>query len=303
MIHIEKTPYAGWPNAYRLANASVELIITGDVGPRIVAFGFAGEENEFHQIPDDLGKTGGDTWRIYGGHRFWYAPETLDRTYFPDNSPIQVDALPDGLRLVQPVEPVTGMRKTIEIRLPSDEPVVRLRHLLTNTGPTAIQAAPWALTVLHAGGVAILPHPPRSHWPEPLLPSHTLTLWGYTRMADPHWTWGDRFILFRPDEQLSEPQKVGMWNTTGWMAYARAGKLFVKHFAAPGEGDYPDLNCNTEMWANNQSLELETLGPLRCLQPAESVDHEEVWSLLRDVPPPASDADVEQFVLPALGRT
>ena len=35
-VKVEKTEYAGWKNCYRVTNGEIELIVTGDVGPRIV---------------------------------------------------------------------------------------------------------------------------------------------------------------------------------------------------------------------------------------------------------------------------
>jgi hypothetical protein len=61
--------YAGWERCVRLSNGIVELVATMDVGPRIIRFGFIGGDNEFKEYPEMLGKTGGDEWRIYGGHR------------------------------------------------------------------------------------------------------------------------------------------------------------------------------------------------------------------------------------------
>ena len=61
---MEKIDYKGWPNSYRLSNGTVDLVVTTDVGPRIIRFGFVGGENEFKEYEDMLGKTGGDEWRI-----------------------------------------------------------------------------------------------------------------------------------------------------------------------------------------------------------------------------------------------
>ncbi|MYB54434.1 MAG: hypothetical protein F4X77_19875, partial [Acidobacteriia bacterium] len=70
-VTVEKIPYAGWPNCYRLSNGEVELIVTSDVGPRIIRYGFEGGQNFFVELEEDLGKTGGDNWRLYGGSRLW----------------------------------------------------------------------------------------------------------------------------------------------------------------------------------------------------------------------------------------
>ena len=41
-VKVEKTAYAGWPNCYRITNGEVELIVTTDVGPRVIRYGFVG---------------------------------------------------------------------------------------------------------------------------------------------------------------------------------------------------------------------------------------------------------------------
>jgi len=114
---MERIEYAGWKNCYRLANKQIELIITADVGPRVIRFGFIGAENEFKQFSEQLGRTGDDTWLIYGGHRLWHAPEDMTRTYYPDNQRVKVKEIKNGLRVIQDTEPTTGLQKVIELRI------------------------------------------------------------------------------------------------------------------------------------------------------------------------------------------
>ena len=44
-VKVEKIEYKGWHNCYRVSNGEVELVVTGDVGPRIIRFGFVGGQN------------------------------------------------------------------------------------------------------------------------------------------------------------------------------------------------------------------------------------------------------------------
>ena len=73
-VKIEKTPYQGWPNCYRISNGTVELIVTSDVGPRIMRYGFPGGQNLFKEFEKQLGKTGEKEYQLRGGHRVWVAP-------------------------------------------------------------------------------------------------------------------------------------------------------------------------------------------------------------------------------------
>ena len=295
---MEKIRYGGWPNCYRLSNDIVDLIVTTDVGPRVIRFGFVGQDNEFKEYEEMMGQTGGDEWRIYGGHRLWHAPEVRSRTYFPDNGPVELKEHDSFVRLVQPTEPTTGIQKEIDLRLWPDKAKVSVTHRLRNTNLWAVELAPWALTVVAQGGKAVIPLPPRGSHEENLLPTNTFTLWAYTDMSDPRWTWGREYVMLRQDPEAQVPQKIGMMVPGGWVAYARNGHLFVKKFNHVLGGYYPDLGCSVETFTNADMLEVETLGPLVRLAPGAAVEHVEGWFLFDDVPVPRDDADVDAHILP-----
>lgn len=291
----------GWPNCYKLANAQIELILTTDVGPRILHCGFVGGENHLGPNAANLGTTGGADWKDYGGHRLWHAPEAAPRSYAPDNGPVTVEAHSGFLRFIQPTEPSTGIQKEIEVSLAPEAAHARITHRLRNHNLWAAQLAPWALTVVARGGTAILPLPPRHPWDEKhFLPAGQLTLWSYTDLADPRWTFGEQFILLRHDPSQAAFQKLGVRASAGWIGYARSGELFVKACSFDPQAEYPDLNTPLEVFASAEVVELETLGPLATLRPGAAVEHVEDWRLFRNVPSPRNDADVRAHVLPCI---
>lgn len=57
---MERIEYRGWPDCCRLSNDVIDLVLTADVGPRIIRFGFLGVANEFHEFGDMSGQSGGD---------------------------------------------------------------------------------------------------------------------------------------------------------------------------------------------------------------------------------------------------
>jgi hypothetical protein len=297
----ESVQYGGWPNCQRISNGTIEIIATTDVGPRIIRFGFVGEENEFREVPEHAGLTGGNEWRSYGGHRLWHAPENKPRSYQPDNEPIEFEMLPDGLRLTQPVETRTGIQKEMEIKFLAEQHL-RVIHRLENTGLFGLEFAPWALSVMAARGVAVLPLPERGCHPQDLLPSSSITLWSYTDLSDPRWTFGRQFVMLRQDASCQSPQKIGGEVSAGWCAYARQGHLFIKRFQFQAGAQYPDRNCNVEIFTNSKMLELETLGPIENVKPGETVTYVEDWHLLRNVPQPQSEADVMLNILPLVNN-
>jgi hypothetical protein len=293
-----KTAYKGWPNCYELSNGLVNLIVTTDVGPRVIRFGFVGADNEFKEYADHAGKTGSKEWLLYGGHRLWHAPEHDPRSYVPDNTPVALEEHPNFVRLVQPVEERTGIQKEIDIALSPKQATVRLTHRLRNMGLWAVELAPWALSVMAPGGKVIVPLPRRGSHPENLAPANTLTMWAYTDMSDPRWTWGNEYIMLRQDSDVARPQKIGVMNTMGWVGFVRNGHLFVKAFTYQPGASYPDWGCSTETFTNDEMLEVETLGPLLHLQPNSVVEHVEDWFLFPNVATPMNDADVNRDVLP-----
>ncbi|HHW48130.1 MAG TPA: hypothetical protein GXX14_05875, partial [Clostridiaceae bacterium] len=144
-VNIAKKEYKGWKNCIHITNGIIEAIATTDVGPRIIRFGFCGKENEFCEVEDQVGTTGGDEWKIYGGHRLWHSPEVMPRTYMPDNSKIEWKKKKNGVKLSQPVEPWTNIKKEIEFTMSPDKAEVTVLHRLTNKGAWAVELSLWAL--------------------------------------------------------------------------------------------------------------------------------------------------------------
>ena len=299
-VTVEKIPYAGWPNCYRLSNGEVELIVTSDVGPRIIRYGFEGGQNFFVELEEDLGKTGGDNWRLYGGSRLWVGPEDPVYSYGADNDPVQVEISGNRLTAQAPVEH-TGVQKAIAVELSDEGSAVRVVYTLANRTIWPLRIATWVLTMMAPGGAGITTLPPRGTHPEVLAPTNPLVVFAFTNMADPRWTWLEKYIVLRQDPQNADPEKIGLFNPATRGAYLLNGELFVKKFAASPEEEYPDMGASYETFTNERFLEIETLGPLRTLQPGESLDHVEEWSLHRPVEVDSwDDAELDRALAPYL---
>jgi hypothetical protein len=281
---LEKVNYLNQPNCYKLSNGAVELIVTTDIGPRIIRYAFVDDENILGEVPDSIIETELGIWKPRGGHRLWTAPEANPRSYAPDNNPLEFESdSPLSIRLLQPVEPQTGIQKEMTITLDPSGSGLTILHRLTNHNLWSINVAPWALTIMNGGGVAILPQEPYRSWEEELQPARPLVLWHYTNLSDPRWSIGQKYIQLKTDEKLTAPQKIGIANKQGWAAYYRQSNLFIKRFNYVEGAVYPDYGSNNEIYTAGSFIEIESLGPLRQLEPGESTVHEEVWSLRRGV--------------------
>jgi hypothetical protein len=298
MLSLEKISYSGWHNCYRLSNNKVEIVITSDVGPRIIRFGFVGGENEFYEFEETRGLTGSKSWRSYGGHRLWHAPEFLERTYYPDNEPVDLVEMANFIRLIPPLEKTTGVQKEIDLFLSPEGSHVIITHRLRNCNLWDIELAPWALSVMAPGGIAVVPLPRRGSHDENLFPTNTLTLWAYTDLSDPRWGLNQKYILLKQDETMPDPQKIGVMTDQGWAAYWRKNNLFVKTFERVKGAVYPDFGSSVEIYTDHRILEVETLGPLNRLAPGSFVEHIENWTLFDSIPKPENDTGIEQDILP-----
>lgn len=285
---IEKLVFGGLPNCYRIFNEQIDLVVTTDIGPRIVRFGFIGQENEFVAL----------TSRGFTGHRLWHAPEARPRSRIPDKDPILFEQHNDFIRLTQPTEMATGIQKEIDLPITPDKNHVAVVHRLYNRNLWPVELAPWAISVMASGGQAIIPLPHRQLPNDKnLLPTSLIAIWEYSDLLDTRLKIGRENIILRQDNDSSGPLKIGVMATDGWVAYYNKGHLFVKTFAYKSRSVYPDLGCSVEVSTGKDILELETLAPLKLLQPGDSVEHIENWFLFHNVSEPFNNSDINQLIL------
>lgn len=300
-VKVEKITYFNQPNCYRLSNNAAEVIVTTDIGPRVIRYALRGADNMFGELPETTVKTELGEWKPWGGHRLWTAPEASPRSYAPDNTPIQykIEA-GNSIRLTQPVEPQTGIQKEMLVTLEPQGTGVTVLHKLTNRNLWAVTLAPWAMSIMRGGGVAILPQEPfRSH-DDYLLPARPLVLWHYTKLSDPRWTFGDKYIRLKVVEEMKESQKIGIANKQGWAAYHHGTTLFVKRFNYQEGATYPDYGSNAEVYTSGSFVEVETLGPLQQLDAGASIEYTERWHLFPNVNIGNTEATLDTALTPLL---
>ncbi len=269
----------------RLSNGAIELLVAQSVGPRILALHLPGKANLLAELPGVVIDRPGDRpFRFWGGHRLWYAPEEKAITYLPDDQPVTITAVEGGIQMTPPAELGTGMQKTITVTLPDETATVIVDHTLTNGGPRPRLCAPWAITQLKPGGVAILPQNSALNDPDGLQPNRSLALWPYTDINSPYIQWGNRFVFVQATMQKQDsPLKIGWPNPAGWMAYSWGEMLFMKQAVYQPSDDYFDMGSSSQCYCRHDFIELETLGPRTLLEPGQSISHREIWRVLSSV--------------------
>jgi hypothetical protein len=207
------------------------------------------------------------------------------------------------LTLDCPEEKSNGLKKIITIKLDEKSSKVTLSHRIYNTGMWPAEFAAWCLTVMAAGGRAIVPQeafiPHGYNTGESLAPARPLVLWQYTKMNDPRFIWGEKYIQLRECSKCPSKQKFGVLNKAGWMAYALNSETFIKHHDYTPDGNYPDMGCNAEIFTMPGFLEVESLSTLKSVQPGEFNELNEIWELHK-VQLSEVETDIDQKLLPLL---
>ncbi len=283
---IAKAEYLGFPNCVEISNGDAKLIVSTDFGPRILFYGLDAGENILGWHGEAEVKTALGTWKPYGGHRLWIAPENMPLSYAPDNEAVEYSI--DGefsARFIQPLEPNTNTQKEITVTLFETGSETVIDHKITNHGDKEIELSAWALTIMRSGGEAVIPNEPaKSYGGDTLLPVRSIAVWPYTDFTDPRWKFKKDAIRLRVDENEHSPQKIGVLNKQGWAAYEWQNLRFVKHFDFTEDAVYPDMNSNTEVYSAGSFMEVETLSPLTKLNPGEQVIYKESWQLSNSEP-------------------
>lgn len=276
--------YKKYGKCAKLSKGGKTMLVTVDIGPRIIFYGEDGGENIFYEDIDDLinkddgylqkNLAGKGIWHIYGGHRLWKSPEYMD-TYYPDNEPVAVEETDDGVTFVSPVEITTGLKKSIKIKM-SDDGNAIIEHGFTNCGENVTPPiALWTLSVMEKGAIAKIP---LSTEDKGLLPNRNLVLWSYTDIKDERLQI-DNDCVTLSQKNISRPIKLGMYVDQPIEVKVKGMTLRIEYPAPRGE--YADFCCNVETYTNDIMLEIETLSSLKELKKGESAVHTVKWSLTK----------------------
>ena len=255
-----------------IENDFLRLDYLTTVGPRII--GLYSKQASIEILapsPEVHWPTPHGEYYLYGGHRIWKAPE--DSFYNCPEDNVTVIAETNRVTLRNAVD-ASGLQKEISFCL--DQNRVLLSHQIIWHGEEPIELAPWTITQLQLGGVAILP---QSTLIAGSAPTRSLALWPYASLTDPRLELHDDLILVHGSAD-QKYFKAGSYNPFGWAAYMLDKVLFIKRFPVSDFRKLPDMGSNVEAFVWDAYLELETLGELALLKPGESVTFEESWEIL-----------------------
>ena len=305
-IEIKETDYENYGKCVQISNGIIDVVVTIDCGPRIVRFGFVGEENilyndlERKYVTSDPSMTerfGKDAaFYCYGGHRVWLSPERMPETYYPDNESVVYGILPDGVSFSPARQKHNDMQLSFEVIMGEDATDIMVVHSAKNCSKEKQTFALWAVTMVNGGGVEIIPQNKDDN--SMLTPNRTVSFWPYTDIQDKRIFSGNHFITVQHDGNVEKPLKIGINNVLGWASYSNKDYTLVKRFVHSAQAPYPDFGCSYETYVNKDYVEMESLSPLYNIEPGKGIRHVENLSLTKTIGQvdPSDEESIEAFI-------
>lgn len=270
--------YKNYGKCAVFVRGGVKVMVTLDIGPRIIWFG----TEDFNFLNEDVARNvnkGGEyfdvnygkgtTWYLYGGHRVWKSPEDLE-TYTPDNFPVECEEREWGGKFVCRVGKRLDFSLDVEL---SPEGELTVLNTVYNKGESR-ELSVWGLTVAAKGGTLVLP---LNDPVDDLNPVYNIVRWPYNDPADERLRVGEKYLTLR---QTPRPEaiKIGTFAKKG-EAYYVVGDKTMKWECVPEEGVYGDFWCNFESYTNAHILEVEWLSRKVALDRGGSYTMKEKWSV------------------------
>lgn len=289
------TKYAGH-EAIQIEAGRVRLMVTTSVGPRVLGLLTEDGRNHLAELPEmTLPCPGSDEFHLRGGSRLWAAPEDPRFTYRPDDEPVGVEEIEDGVRLVTRPDPVSETSRQIEIRVTGPEQF-SFGYRVINRAQHPQRLAAWAITMMKPLGRAFLPVLTEDFDEGGFQGQRNIVLWSYSRNDDPRYLIHDGALEVRSavmeGDPFDVPFKVGTSMRRGWVGHYRDGVLLVKYAGHDELADYADMGASGQVYSHGEFTELETLGPLTDLDPGDVAEHHEDWAIYL-----VDEAEAERLVL------
>ena len=284
---IKEIEYKNYGKCLSISNGVIEAIVTIELGPRVIYFGFLGKENVLYtdlerkycytdeSISNYYGKN--SVCYAYGGHRLWTSPERMPESYYPDNQPVIYAILPESVSFAQQPQKENGLSLTMEIIMAEGANNIMVVHSAQNLTDEPLLEGLSGCTMLRPGGTLIIPQNPAED--NQYLPNRSYALWPYSNITDSRKKKKKKYIVLTQNTSVSQPFRIGTNNYSNWVSYYNQGTVFVKNYVHNRSARYPDFNSSFEAYLNGDMLEIKTLSPLYRLEPKESFRHVENWSL------------------------
>lgn len=283
----EEIDYLNFGKCLKITSPKAEVIVTLDVGPRIISYRLLDGENIFWEDIErisylnnqDIDKMffKGATWYGLGGHRLWSSPESFS-TYYPDNNPVEYKLKNGVFTFLQEKQIYNEVQLTLTVSFLNETEII-FEGTITNKSKIAKTCSSWSLSMCKGPGLEIVKLPINDTG---FKPQRVYSLWNFgAKNNDPRAYYGENYFALRMEPGNKKAYKVGMRINAGKVLYLTGKNAYIKKFNLAENQLYPDNNVNYETYTKDLFMELETLSPLKTIKPNESVTQKEVWNLVK----------------------
>lgn len=311
MHPIEEIDFNGW-KGLKLSLNPIELIITPEVGGRVISLTLDGIET-FFTLPDLHGKNFSLKhphqkedlgWLHYGGYKTWLAPQDNWNQKLPffdlDSGPYSYQIKQNSVELTSPVCRETGIQLGRTVTL-TDKHQVIVEQSMTNRTEEDVCWGLWDVTQVKGPGKALFPLHRNSKFDGNIKGYEDEGL-SLKNMND-HLLIQDELAILNCDQK--ENFKYGSDSDEGWIcalldASPDQWLVYLKTFEADAHSDYPH-ECVSEVFdsGSHPYFELEVHSPLQILKPNETYSLHETWTL-GWLPKSKSYQEIRQWILEQL---
>lgn len=272
---------------YKVTVSNISMVVDGNKGARITSFKL-----------DDREVIGSDKIhpRFYGS-TLWLSPEGKWKGHGAlDNGAYTLQSKDsEVLSLASEQDSVRGFQVFKKFQISKVDTSITIKYTIKNISDGVQEVAPWEVTRVPTGGLALVPKRtdsdlprPNKVYPLPLTKDVSGTIW------------------YPYDSDTTSPQKFFMDGGDGWMAYVKDGILFIKTFPVIGKNDSAPGESNVELYVNKEKtyVELENQGSYQNLEKNESLDYEVKWyvrKLPSNIEPKVGNMKLKKYVEDILG--
>lgn len=273
--------------AYKCEIDGKELIISSSFGPRVLSLCVDGSVNIF--FLDHKKELGFMDFKLYGGHRLWTSPESLD-TYEGDNGECSVEVSAGEIK-VSSFNESTGLLKSMKIC--DNNKQFCITHSIENKSDMLYSASLWGLSCVRPDAKLFMPWTTSGEWKMSKIVYWQK--WGGSHSSDVNsmaFKKGARLFSITPD---GREFKVGAAAHEGFVGASGEGYTLIKKFDRCDNAIYPDDNCAAECYGCADFSEIETLSPIYTMNPGKRYEHKETWILKSKYTDPGSEEGEAQI--------
>ena len=166
-LEYKEIEFENFGKCLSISNEKIKLLVTVDIGPRIIYFGLNDGKNvlfndiERNYIEDlEVIKSyyGEDKVRYrYGGHKMLTLPEIMPDSFYPDNKALTYSITNNGAVFFQEEQEKNDISISLEILLNDSSNDVMIIHTLKNTSKIEQEIGISASTDMNPSGTLIIP--------------------------------------------------------------------------------------------------------------------------------------------------